>query len=74
MMGNVLHTILSNEEKINKHLWIQIRKINKVLAECLSNEIDLGCTCPLFESNSSRDASGDTGHHMTEQNRNPNSI
>ena len=40
----------------------------------LPNEIDLGCTCPLFESNSSRDASGDTGHHMTDQNRNPNSI
>ena len=25
------------------------------------NKIDLGCTCPLFESNSSRDASGNTG-------------
>ena len=40
----------------------------------LYNKIDLGCTCPLFESNSSRDASGNTGHHMTDQNRNPNSI
>ncbi len=38
------------------------------------NKIDLGCTCPLFDSNSSRDASGNTGHYMTDQNRNPNSI
>ena len=40
----------------------------------LPNKMDLGCTCPLFDSNSSRDASGNTGHHMTDQNRNPNSI
>lgn len=40
----------------------------------LPNKIDLGCTCPLFDSNSSRDASGNTGHYMTDQNRNPNSI
>ena len=38
------------------------------------NKMDLGCTCPLFDSNSSRDASGNTGHYMTDQNRNPNSI
>ena len=38
------------------------------------NKIDLGCTCPLFDSNSSRDASGNTGHYMTDQNRKPNSI
>ena len=40
----------------------------------LPNKMDLGCTCPLFDSNSSRDASGNTGHYMTDQNRNPNSI
>ena len=38
----------------------------------LPNKMDLGCTCPLFDS--SRDASGNTGHYMTDQNRNPNSI
>lgn len=40
----------------------------------LPNKMDLGCTCPLFDSNSSRDASGNTGHYMTDQNCNPNSI
>lgn len=41
---------------------------------CFPNEIDLGCTCPLFERYSSRDASSDTGYHMTNQHCGPNSI